>query len=337
MKQKNIPWELIISKFKQEISEEDNAELMSWAADPECGALLEDLKVLWQKIQLKSSNYTPDKDYYWKELSRRMNKAEQEEKAVPVRKAVRFRSLYRYAMAACMVLAIGMSYYWGVAVKEKSHIEQVYTCMSGKSRISLPDGSNVWLHANTTLICSDDFGGRERLVKMSGEAYFEVVKDEKKKFVVQTEGMQVLVHGTKFNVGASAEDKESKVSLVEGSVSLKTSSEEVFLKPGDIAVYDKENNRLAVAAGDVEFDRLWMKDKLIISNESLGDVCRFLSRWYDVEIHLEDGLKSKYQYTFTLRDEPLEEILRLMSRINPIAYSFDEDNVLTISTGSIGK
>lgn len=337
MKQKNIPWELIISKFKQEISEEDNAELMCWAADPECGTLLEDLKVLWQKIQLESSGYTPDKDYYWKELSRRINKVEPKEKEAPVKRLIPFRSLYRYAMVVCMVLAMGISYYLGVAVNDKKNVEQVYTCMSGRSKISLPDGSNVWLHGNTTLTCCDGFQSRERLVKISGEAYFEVVKDEKRKFVVQTEGMQVVVHGTKFNVGAFEQDKESRVSLMEGSVSLKTSSEEVFLKPGDIAVFDKASNRLAVAAGDVDFDRLWTKDKLIMSNESLGDVCRFLSRWYDVEIHLEDGLKDKYQYTFTLRDEPLEEILRLMSRVNPISYSFDEDNVLTISTGSIGK
>lgn len=94
---------------------------------------------------------------------------------------------------------------------------------------------------------------------------------------------------------------------MEGVVSLNTSSENVFLKPGDIAVYDKKNNRLNVAAGDVDFDRLWTKDKLLMSNESLGNVCRFLSKWYGVEINLEDGLKDRYMYTFTLRDEPLEE------------------------------
>lgn len=279
--------------------------MMRWAADPECQAVLEDLEALWQKIQVRASGYTPDKDYYWKELSSRMKLAEQ--KAIPARKTISFRTLYRYAMVACVVLAVGIAYYLGAGMGKKSGIEQVYTCMSGKSKISLPDGSSVWLHANTTLTCSSTFLQQERLVKVAGEAYFEVAKDEKRKFVVQTDGMQVVVHGTQFNVAASASANESRVSLVEGVVSLNTSSENVFLKPGDIAVYDKKNNRLNVVAGDVDFDRLWTKDKLLMSNESLGNVCRFLSKWYGVEINLEDGLKDRYMYTFTLRDEPSEE------------------------------
>lgn len=336
MKQKNIPWELIISKFKQEISEEDNARLMRWADNPECQAILEDLNVLWQKIQAKSKDYAPDKDYYWKELSARMNKAGQSAKVVPVKKSIPLQYLYRYAVVACIVLvvSIGISYYWGANAEQKVETEQVYTCMNGKSKISLPDGTNVWLHANTTLTYGNDFQERNRLVRILGEAYFEVTKDEKKAFIVQTEGMQVVVHGTKFNVEAPANTNESRVSLIEGSVSLETASENLFLKPGEIAVYDTKNSKLNIEKGDVAFEMLWANDKIILSNKSLGDVCRILSQWYNVKINVEDGLKDKYMYTFTLRNEPLEEIIRLMSRINPISYNFDEDNVLTISSGS---
>lgn len=337
MKQKKIPWDLIISKFKQEISVEDNEKLMRWADNPECQAILEDLNVLWQKIQAKSRDYTPDKDYYWKELSARMNKTEQSAQVVaaqvtPVKKFVPLQRLYRYAVAACIVLAvsISVSYYWGANAEKKLNTEQVYTCMNGKSQISLPDGSKVWLHANTTLTYGSDFQERNRLVRISGEAYFEVTKDMKKAFVVQTEGMQVVVHGTKFNVEAPANTNESRVSLIEGSVSLETPSENLFLKPGEIAVYDTKNSKLSIEKGDVAFEMLWANDKIILSNKSLGDVCRILSQWYDVKINVTSELKDKYMYTFTLRNEPLEEIIRLMSRINPISYSFDEDNVLTI-------
>lgn len=332
MREKNIPWELIISKFKQEISEEDNEKLMRWADNPECQAILEDLNVLWQKIQNKSRDYAPDKDYYWKELSARMNKAEQPVKVVPAKKSIPLQHLYRYAAAACIVLAvsIGISYYWGANVGKSFEAEQVYTCMNGKSKIALPDGTKVWLHANTTLTYGNDYQERNRLVRISGEAYFEVTKDEKKSFIVQTDGMQVVVHGTKFNVEAPANATESRVSLIEGSVSLETSSENLFLKPGEIAVYDKKNGKMGIETGDVAFEMLWANDKFFLVNKSLGEVCRYLSQWYNVKINIEDGLKDKYMYTFTLRNEPLEEIIRLMSRINPISYNFDEDNVLTI-------
>lgn len=333
MKQNNIPWELIISHFKQEISEKDSEKLRHWASDPECQAILEDLKDLWQKIQDSSRNYTPDKEYYWKELSARMHKSEQSAKVVSAKKTISLRHLYRYAVAACVVLvaSIGIFYYRGTDIGSKPQAEQVYTCMNGKSKISLPDGTKVWLHVNTTLTYGNDFQEHNRLVSISGEAYFEVAKDEKKAFIVQTNGMRILVHGTKFNVESPADAYESRVSLIEGSVSLETPSDHVFLKPGEIAVYDTRNSKLVVESGDVAFEMLWANDKLLLVDKSLGEVCRFLSQWYNVKIQVEEDLKNRYKYTFTLRNEPLEEIVRLMSRINPISYSFDEDNVLTIS------
>ena len=209
--------------------------------------------------------------------------------------------------------------------------EQVYTSMDGKSKIFLPDGTGVWLQANTTLAYGNDFRDRDRSVRLSGEAYFEVAKDKRKPFIVHTEGMQVRVHGTKFNVASPDGAAESRVSLMEGSVSLETRAGLVFLKPGEIAVYDKKNNRLAIDAGDVALEKMWIQDEFFVSNKTLGEVCRILSKRYDVEIKVDDELEDKYRYTFTLRNETLEEIVRIMARINPIAYHFDDNNVLVIN------
>ncbi|GFH99274.1 FecR family protein [uncultured Phocaeicola sp.] len=332
MRQTNIPWELIIAKFKQEISVEENEKLMHWATNPECQAILEDLNTLWQKIQEKSKDYTPDKEYYWRELSARMNIAKQTEKVIP-RKTISLHRLYRYAAVACIVLmtSIGIAYHWGTNAGQKPITEQVYTCMNGKSKVFLPDGTAVWLHGNTTLAYGNDFQDHDRMVRISGEAYFEVIRDEEKPFIVQTDGMRVVVHGTKFNVDAPENAPECKVSLIEGSVSLETSLDNLFLKPGEIVTYNKKSCQLDIESGDVTFERSWANDKLYLSNKSLGVVCRYLSKWYNVKINVDNDLKDKYMYTFTLRNEPLEEIIRLMSRINPISYSFDEDNVLTIT------
>lgn len=333
MKQQNIPWELIIAKFKHEISVEENEQLMHWTEDSECKALLDELQLLWQKIQAKSKNYTPDKEYYWKELSARMNKNKRVEKVIP-RKVISIQRLYQYAAVACVVfvVSIGISYYWGEThVNPNSKTEQVYTCLNGKSKVYLPDGTEVWLHNNTTLTYGNDFQHHNRLVRVSGEAYFEVTRDEKKPFIVQTQGMQVVVHGTKFNVEANENKTESRVSLIQGSVSLETSSEKLMMKPGDVAIYNRIKNQLAVASGNVAFEKSWANDQLYISNQSLGEVCRFLSKWYNVKINVDEDLKEQYMYTFTLRNESLEEIVRLMSHINPISYSFDEKNVLTIN------
>lgn len=331
-KLQEIPWGLIISNFKGEISDEEHARLSRWAENPDCRSVMEELKSLWRNIQLKSASYTPDKTQNWKILSERIHRTEGTDTMVKTTKSVSLRSFYRYAVAACLILAVGIAYYLGGqrAVSEY-RLEQVYSCLDGKSRITLPDGSVVWLHGHTTL-AYNDFQGRDRLVKVAGEAFFEVAKDAEKQFVVQTEGLRVVVHGTKFNVEAPDSAEESRISLMEGAVSLETSSHRIFMQPGDVVVYNRKDNRLVRMAGDTDFDRMWMKDELIMLNGSLGEVCRHLSKWYGVKINLEEGLEKKYEYTFTLHAEKLDEVLRLMSRITPISYHFDEANVLTISS-----
>ena len=98
----------------------------------------------------------------------------------------------------------------------------------------------------------------------------------------------------------------------------------------DNATYNKRNHDIKVEKGDVNLAVSWANDQMLFRNKNLGEICRFLSKWYNVKINLSPELKDQFRYTFTLHHEPLEEILRIMSRIHPIAYSFDEENVVTI-------
>ena len=332
IKQNNIPWELIISYFKQEISAQEKDELMRWADNPESRALLEDLQELWDKIQAKSADYTPDKAYYWEELNRRIKLKEEADRERASKHRPLRRLLRRLAVVASLLLVMGLAYYLGLDAGHSPQTEQVYTCLSGKSMVSLPDGSIVWLHGHTTLTCSSAFQQEERAVSLTGEAYFEVMPDNKRSFIVQTDGMQVMVHGTKFTVEAREGANESRVSLVDGLVSMSTPSEQVYLKPGETAVYDRVNHRLKRAYADLYYETLWTKEQLAVANQSLGEVCRLLERWYSVSIHVDEALKERYHYTFTLRTETLEEVLRLMSRIHPMDYRFDDKDVVTISS-----
>lgn len=87
---------------------------------------------------------------------------------------------------------------------------------------------------------------------------------------------------------------------------------------------------MSIAADDVVFASSWMQEQIVFEQRSLRDICRFLSKWYHVKITLEPAIADKFRYTFTLRNESLEEILRLMTRINPIEYTFNDENELTI-------
>ncbi|MCD8182523.1 MAG: DUF4974 domain-containing protein [Bacteroides sp.] len=147
---------------------------------------------------------------------------------------------------------------------------------------------------------------------------------------MQTDGLRIVVHGTKFNVESFPDMENTYVSLVKGSVSLETATEHQYLSPGEVATYNKNSRQLSIAKGDVDFAASWTKSEVVFEQRSLEDICRFLSKWYRVKIDLSPTVSDDYHYTFTLRNEPLEEILRLMARIHPIKYTFSEDNELRI-------
>lgn len=209
--------------------------------------------------------------------------------------------------------------------------EQRLCAFEGKSQARLSDGSTVWLHGGSTLTCDARFAAGERRVKLRGEGFFEVAKDSERPFTVEVEGLEISVHGTKFNVRTAA-DRCVSVSLVEGSVSLDTGrGSRRLLRPGEIACYDPDTRKVVIGRGNVAMESCWAAGKLAFERQSLGEICRYMARWYDTEIHITPALAHNYAYTFTITNEPLEEILRIMSRINPIAYTFAEDNTVTIS------
>lgn len=267
---------------------------------------------------------------YWKELSKRMKTTEV--KAEPSVHKTRSVSFKRYAAVASVFLLIALSctLYIGINLGRPESGTQVYTNLSGKSKVYLSDGTQVCLHTNTSLSLNTDFNDNSRLVNLLGEAYFDIKHDKDHPFVVETEGMKVVVHGTKFNVTSHPDSANTYVGLVEGSVSLETSKEHRLMQPGEMVTFNKLNNALSIERGDVHFMSSWANDKIIFKGKPLGYICRFLSKWYSVKINLSPSLSDKYIYSFTLRHETLEEIVRIMARLNPLEYNFDEHNVLTI-------
>ena len=103
------------------------------------------------------------------------------------------------------------------------------------------------------------------------------------------------------------------------------------LHPGEIARYNTATQKLDIRRGHVELESCWAAGKLVFERQSLGEICRYLSRWYDIRIDISPALARNYAYTFTITDEPLEAILRIMSRINPIVYTFSDNRSVSIS------
>lgn len=168
----------------------------------------------------------------------------------------------------------------------------VSTPRGGEFKITLEDGTEVWLNAETQLRYPERFGDGERRVAVTGEAFFKVAKDSKRPFYVETAGQVVRVYGTQFNVHAYPEDKSVATTLVEGSIALQAASgngSQLMLTPGHQALFDKLSHEASVKSVDTEVVTSWRSGSFVFENQNLGDIMQTLSRWYDFDYKFADA------------------------------------------------
>jgi ferric-dicitrate binding protein FerR (iron transport regulator) len=150
--------------------------------------------------------------------------------------------------------------------------------------VILPDGSRVWLNAASTLRFPTAFTGNEREVALTGEAYFEVAKDNSRPFRVMAGNMQVNVLGTQFNINAYPEESAIRTSLLEGSVRITNGNVSGLLKPGQQAVLDREEGNIKIKDVDMSGIVAWKNGLFQFEGADIITIMREISRWYDVEV-----------------------------------------------------
>lgn len=158
------------------------------------------------------------------------------------------------------------------------------TPRGGEFKVTLEDGTVVWLNAQSQLYYPDLFDGNERRVKLMGEAFFEVTKNPDKPFYVETDKQTVRVYGTKFNVCSYAEDPIVYTTLLTGSISLKLNmgnNSELILTPGHQALLERTTSSVNVHTVDAESVTSWHNGRFVFDDQNLDQIMRTLSRWYD--------------------------------------------------------
>lgn len=190
------------------------------------------------------------------------------------------------------------------------------TPKGGTYQITLSDGTAVWLNAASTLTYPSRFEGNTRTVTLSGEGYFEVTKDERKPFRVMSEGQQVEVLGTAFNVSAYPDDPETKTTLVTGAVRLGGVGNDVKLAPGQQGIM--AGNEIRVETVDVDTYTGWKNNEFVFNGIELHEAMKQLGRWYDVEVVYEGKIPSKQFYGSFSRSLTLGETLNILkqARVN---------------------
>ncbi len=199
------------------------------------------------------------------------------------------------------------------SILEINKTQVLETPRGGQYKMTLQDGTEVWLNAASSLSFPASFEGlSERRVFLDGEAYFEVKKDEHKRFIVATRGQEVEVHGTKFNIKSYKSSVEERTTLLEGAVSVNIPHSDATyrLKPGQEAIILHDGVR--VKDGNTKGAAAWKDGLIVFQNELLVNVLEDISRWYDIQIIYEDDISDIALYGRLSRNKPLLSAIKAL-------------------------
>jgi ferric-dicitrate binding protein FerR (iron transport regulator) len=264
-----------------------------------------------------------------------------------------------------LVLVAGYFFVWNVRTSPKENLpvsihnnSEISTKSGTRTKLLLPDGSEVWLNAGSNLSYDRNFGITSREVTLIGEAFFDVVHNTEKPFIIHTSRIDIRVVGTRFNVRSYPTDKTTEASLIRGRIEVSIHGrpdEKIILKPNEkIVVANEEavqrpvnpvNRNVSKAEPLVSITRptietktgaiietTWVEGRLAFQDEEFGDLARQMERWYGVTIKFGDSGLEKLRFTGSFQKETVQQALNALKQTSP-ATPFDYkilDNQITI-------
>lgn len=197
-------------------------------------------------------------------------------------------------------------------------------------KITLTDGTQIWLNAESQLEYPETFEAQERrVVRLKGEAYFEVAKDTACPFIVETDLLETQVLGTSFNVRAYSTD-DAQVTLLEGSVKVSDThhKKELLIKPGQNATLQK-GGTISVNEVQAKDYSTWAKGQFYFDNTELVEIMRELGRWYNINIIFTNKEAMHYRMHFqSERSDSLSQILDLLNSMQKVNAKLENDKVI---------
>jgi ferric-dicitrate binding protein FerR (iron transport regulator) len=315
---------LLIKYLRNELNDTESQQVVDWLQEKkENEQFLFGLKEAymlsrWEDLRVKAKTAEG-----WSEL----NKSLDENQPSFYRKWVRLG--LQYAAAAILFLVSGFLLH-DLVQKQQPQFNMIETASGQQSTLVLNDGTKVILNENSKLIYPTNFNQGARNVTLQGEAYFEVIHDAKRPFLVNVKSYTVKDLGTKFDVDAYTDDintytslKEGKVQIVENGDGGKVMSE---LKPGTQLEYNRKTRAYSVKTIDKNAIGDWILSQVVIRHKTLKDVADMLSSKYGYSIKIKNSKIEDLTYNITIEDESLQEILSDIHFITPqVQYSLNKE------------
>ncbi|MCC8154257.1 MAG: FecR domain-containing protein [Tannerellaceae bacterium] len=236
----------------------------------------------------------------------------------PAKKTL-FSKISRVAAILIPLFILAGSLHYYLTYKRMVEITVAY---GEEKHIFLPDSTEVWLNAGTTIKYRDKFKGSQRLVHLDGEAYFLVVRNEEAPFIVKTADLSVKVLGTQFNVKAYPEDNKTVTTLTSGKVEVHTSLPDArILVPNEQLTYHRVSSDIEITTVQPEESYSWITGQLIFSGSSLNEIIQTLERQFNISIQNNTDIPASKIYTVKfIKNETPGEILDVLMDIAGFRY-----------------
>jgi transmembrane sensor len=358
-------WLLVSLQLTGEATPEELAELGAFLQQrPDMGVRMEMLHGLWKGEPGTQGRRGDALNKHLQRLSNHLSApalkyesaASEEEEIVTTRSSGKMRRLLVWTGigTAAAVIVIFFSYHQRAKdLPVRTAQNTVSTKPGSKSRIQLPDGSQVWLNADSHITYDENFRGPFREVQITGEAYFDIAKDKDHPFIIHTNSIDVRVLGTSLNIRSYINEKSTEAVLIRGSieVTLRNSPDKkIILQPNeklvvqngktvivkDIPKKQKEANAPVMTLGKAHLqakdstamDILWVKNQLAFDKETLEDVARKIERWYDVKVIITDEREKHTEYSAVFEDESLRQVMEALRMTGNFRYVINKKEII---------
>ncbi len=319
--------QLIHKKITGNINTEENLALTEWlAASSDHQKTFADLEQAWQLSEHYEKSFTPNVDFALLALKKRIQAESQrvatESQPKPFTPKAKLstisnktprspRKLYRYAIAASIAILLGLGLWNGLPSSDLFDQQQLTLTSTDKTQfVEMEDGSKVWLNKHSRLTYLKEFGSNQRVVKLEGEAFFDVAKESSRYFVIETAATKIKVLGTSFNVSANPEKGATTVLVKTGKVRFEnlTTEASVDLVANEKATYDHHRKTFKTTKNQSLNSLAWMSKELNFRKTPFSELVIDLENYYGIEIDWKDSNLENCRYTSLFNNSSLEDI-----------------------------
>jgi transmembrane sensor len=360
--------DLIIKYLMESISREDLEILLDWIeSDKQHKIHFQALQDAWIISGFAQEKKAFVSELAWDDLTNTLHQ-EPLNKIKIIRKP-HLSQYFKLAASWLVFFALGLSVMYfikGKADLTSSDPVEITVPLGAKSQVVLPDGSKIWINAGTRLTYNQNYGRKTRTLDLSGEAYFDVAKDKLHPFIVKTQGIMIRALGTRFNVKSYPEENIVRATLEEGKINIRFPASSgkiknlvllpdenmVYLKSEDIALKSTAENAPGIKGKikeniipeplkgsevklfkniNTELYTSWKENRWIIKSEPLDLLAPMLERKFNIKIIFKDSELKNFNFTGTIQNESVEQIMHAMSMTSPLDFWIIKDTVIISS------